>query len=118
MSGVNTLWGSFEIRNSRLLRTMLSQFAGIDFAASKEYLEQFSLWADRFEALPISFMRFFGSTSVEQVLDAMDYAVYVHDVEHVVLDNLQFMLSGQCKKHNATQLKHISLIVSLDCILF
>jgi len=30
-----------------------------------------------------------------QVLDAMEYAVYMCDVEHVVLDNLQFMLSGQ-----------------------
>ena len=41
------------------------------------------------------FLKFFGSTSIEQVLDAMDYAVYVHDVEHILLDNLQFMLSGQ-----------------------
>jgi len=38
------------------------------------------------------FLRFFGSTDVEKVLDAMEYAVYVHDVEHVVLDNLQFMM--------------------------
>ncbi len=45
-----------------------------------------------FSDLPLYWMRFHGSTSVDQVLDAMDYAVYVHDVEHVVLDNLQFML--------------------------
>ena len=32
-----------------------------------------------------------------QIVDAMDYAVYANDVEHVVLDNLQFMLSGQGK---------------------
>jgi len=25
----------------------------------------------------------------------MEYAVYVHDVEHIILDNLQFILSGQ-----------------------
>ena len=30
-----------------------------------------------------------------QVLDAMEYAVYRYDVEHVIIDNLQFMLSGQ-----------------------
>ena len=35
-----------------------------------------------------------------QVLDAMDYACYAHDVEHVVLDNLQFMLSGQGKGYD------------------
>ncbi len=34
---------------------------------------------------------------MDQVIDAMDYAVYVYDVEHIVLDNLQFMLSGQGK---------------------
>ena len=40
-------------------------------------------------------MRFYGSTEVDEVLDAMEYAVYAYDVEHVILDNLQFMLSGQ-----------------------
>lgn len=33
-------------------------------------------------------------TAPNQVLDAMDYAVYVHDVQHIILDNLQFMMSG------------------------
>ena len=28
----------------------------------------------------------------------MDYATYVHDVGHIVLDNLQFMLSGQGRR--------------------
>ena len=40
------------------------------------------------------FLRYYGSTDVDQVLDAMDYAVYVHDVQHIVLDNLQFMMSA------------------------
>jgi len=30
---------------------------------------------------------------LEDVLDAMEYAVYVSDVEHIILDNLQFMIS-------------------------
>lgn len=29
------------------------------------------------------------------MIDAMDYATYVYDVRHIVLDNLNFMLSGQ-----------------------
>jgi hypothetical protein len=41
------------------------------------------------------FLKFFGSTGLDQVLDAMDYAVYVYDVQHIILDNLQFMMSGQ-----------------------
>ncbi len=35
--------------------------------------------------------------SVDQVLDAMEYAVYAQDVEHIVLDNLQFMLGSPTK---------------------
>lgn len=38
-------------------------------------------------------MRFHGGTDVDEVLDAMDYAVYANDVEHIILDNLQFMLT-------------------------
>ena len=80
--------------------------------------ENFESVADRFEELPLHFLRFHGSSEVDevpssrshssmvvtrrvltwvgwQVLDAMDYAVYAHDVEHIILDNLQFMLSGQ-----------------------
>eukprot|EP00644_Phytophthora_capsici_P001056 jgi/Phyca11/535923/estExt2_fgenesh1_pg.C_PHYCAscaffold_430078 len=51
--------------------------------------------ADRFEALPMYFLRFFGSTDVDEVLDAMDYAVYAYDVQHILLDNVQFMMAGQ-----------------------
>lgn len=49
--------------------------------------------ADRFQALPLTFMRFHGGTDVDAVLDAMDYAVYAKDVQHIILDNLQFMLT-------------------------
>ena len=92
--GVNTLWGSFEIKNSRLARTMITQLSAIDFGLGNN-IDLFNLWADRFETLPMYFMRFFGSSSIDQVLDAMEYAVYAYDVQHIILDNLQFMLSGQ-----------------------
>ena len=90
--GVVTLWGSFEIKNFKLAKTMLSQLSGVDLSLNAHHFDHY---ADQFERLPMYFMRFFGSSSVEQVLDAMDYAVYMHDVQHVVLDNLQFMLTGQ-----------------------
>lgn len=38
--------------------------------------------------------RFFGGTDVEHVLDAMEYAVYQLEVQHIIIDNLQFMLSS------------------------
>eukprot|EP00903_Cladosiphon_okamuranus_P009922 g9419.t1 len=91
--GLSTLWGSFEIKNTRLMQKMLQQFAGRpvkDIAGSPEAL---SAVADRFQALPLSFLRFHGGTDVDEVLDAMDYAVYANDVQHIILDNLQFMLT-------------------------
>ena len=94
--GVPTLWGSFEIRNPRLARTMMMQHAAsLGITLSPDRPEHFDLVADAFERLPFHFMRFYGSSPVADVIDAMDYAVYVHDVQHVILDNLQFMLSGQ-----------------------
>lgn len=93
MQGVNTLWGSFEIKNVRLAKKMLTQYAAKDLSTATK--EEFDRVAEQFSQLPIYFLRFFGSTQLEQVLDAMEYAVYAHDVEHVVLDNLQFLLSGQ-----------------------
>ena len=92
-SGTNTLWGSFEIKNTRLIKKMLTQLVGYELDGLPH--EHFEATAERFEDLALYFMRFYGSTEVDSVLDAMEYAVYAYDVQHVVLDNLQFMLSGQ-----------------------
>ena len=86
---VPTLWGSFEIKNSRLAKKMISQYGQQDFTSN---LKDFEQTADDFEQLPLYFLRFFGMTDVNDVIDAMDYAVYVYDVQHILLDNLQFMM--------------------------
>jgi twinkle protein len=91
--GAPTLWGSFEIKNTRLLQSMMKQFH------PKELLElitpeKLDKVADRFEALPLVFMNFHGGSNLEEVLEAMDYAVYQYDIKHIVLDNLQFMMSS------------------------
>lgn len=39
----------------------------------------------------------------------MDYAVYVHDVGHVVIDNLQFMLSGQGRQAEVWDLQNAAI---------
>ena len=44
------------------------------------------------QTLPLWFLKFFGSTNLEAVVEAMRYAVRVQRVEHIILDNLQFML--------------------------
>ncbi|XP_059169236.1 twinkle mtDNA helicase-like [Physella acuta] len=89
IQGVNTLWGSFEINNARLAKTMLTQFALKNLSKN---LELFDHYADQFQTLPMYFMTFHGQESVKKVIDAMSHAVYVHDIGHVILDNLQFMM--------------------------
>ncbi|KAJ9058475.1 hypothetical protein DSO57_1011852 [Entomophthora muscae] len=90
-SGVSTLWGSFEISNTRLAKRMLFQLAGKSLEGD---LEEFNYWAESFKQLPMYFMRFFGTTRVEEVIEAMEHAVHAYDVQHVLIDNLQFMSSG------------------------
>ncbi|KAL8599976.1 hypothetical protein ACOMHN_038975 [Nucella lapillus] len=91
MQGVNTLWGSFEINNVRLGKMMLTQFAQTNLS---KRLEDFDDWASRFEELPMYFMTFFGQESIRKVIEAMAHAVYVHDIAHVIVDNLQFMMGS------------------------
>ncbi len=48
--------------------------------------------ADRFARLPLYLTDLHGSQRVERVQEAMSHAVYVHDISHVIVDNMQFML--------------------------
>eukprot|EP00978_Attheya_sp_CCMP212_P017804 scaffold47932_cov48-Attheya_sp.AAC.1 len=92
--GVNTLWGSFEIKNTRLMHKLLQQFSREPLPMGKPELQpKLELLADRFAALPLYFMKFHGGSDVDDVIDAMEYATYVHDVEHIILDNMQFMIT-------------------------
>lgn len=60
-----TLWGSFEIKNVRLMKRMLAQLGGSSPAQlSAAALEEA---ADKLDELPLYFMRFFGSTDVDKV---------------------------------------------------
>ena len=102
-NGVNTLWGSFEIKNTRLMHKLLQQFSRgpmpNDRSAKVQALE---VLADRFENLPLYFMKFHGGSDIDDVLDAMEYAAYVHDVQHIILDNMQFMISRNSPKYNSS----------------
>ena len=89
-SGAPTLWGSFEVKNSALAIKMLRQQARRRDGLPNEPRLLDAL-CDDFQRLPLHFMRFHAATEVDDVVDAMEFAAYVHDVEHVVLDNLQFM---------------------------
>lgn len=60
------MWGSFEIRNVRLARTMLQQMSGIPI---DENLNEFDKWADAFEELPIYFLTFHGQQTIKVVME-------------------------------------------------
>ncbi|XP_019762676.2 mitochondrial DNA helicase isoform X1 [Dendroctonus ponderosae] len=97
MQGVSTLWGSFEIRNARLARTMLQQMAGIPLG---ENLHLFDQLADEFQKLPIYFMTFHGQQTIKIVMEAVEHATYIHDIAHVIIDNVQFMMGiSEEQKH-------------------
>ena len=76
------------------MHKLLQQYSREPLPIGKqELLKSLDSLADRFENLPLYFMKFHGGSDVDDVLDAMDYAVYVHDVEHIILDNMQFMIT-------------------------
>ncbi|KAI8337507.1 P-loop containing nucleoside triphosphate hydrolase protein [Chlamydoabsidia padenii] len=124
-SGVPTLWGSFEIMNQRLAKKMLYQFAEKDLSL---YPDELDKWGDQFQKLPLYFLKFFSSTAIGRVLEACQQAVDKYGVQHIILDNLQFMLSQQgnssvdkwelqdraiheLRSFATTQNVHISLVV-------
>lgn len=63
---MKTLWGSFEIRNVRLAKTMLTQFANKDL---EKHIDEYNNYADEFEKLPLYFMTFHGQQTVKNVLE-------------------------------------------------
>ena len=98
MQGVRTLWGSFEVKNVRLLKMMMTQFAKMRI---EDDLESFDIVADAFSTLPMFFMDFHGEQSLSSVLDTMSHAVAQHNINHILIDNLQFMIGNECNKRLA-----------------
>lgn len=76
---------------------MLNQFAKTDLTQKTESLEYF---INEFDKLPLKMMKYYGATDPDELFATLDYAVYEHDVAHIVLDNLQFMLQFQNRSDN------------------
>jgi len=107
---VPTLWGSFEVKNEILATTMLYQYTRQN--VEKMSREDLQLSLNDLGDHPLYFMKFFGSTDLSVLFNTLDYAVYTYDVSHIVLDNLQFMLSGQGRNVNKFDLQD-NVIASL-----
>ncbi|XP_055385981.1 mitochondrial DNA helicase [Condylostylus longicornis] len=89
LQGVSTLWGSFEIRNVRLATTLLRQYVGYPL---NDKIEEFEHWSKAFEKLPMYFLTFHGQQSIKVVMEAIEHAQYIYDIQHVIIDNVQFMM--------------------------
>ncbi|KAK8379163.1 hypothetical protein O3P69_019186 [Scylla paramamosain] len=87
--GVPTLWGSFEVSVVRLCEVMLQQYSG---SPLPQDLHQFNTLASQFSTLPLHFLTYHGQHDVKAVVKAMREAVQVWGVQHIIIDNLQFML--------------------------
>ncbi|CAH8495729.1 unnamed protein product [Heterobilharzia americana] len=91
--GVPTLWGSFEMPLRKVCKTLVQQFAGepLDPPVPSRIAD----WARMFsQNVPIYFMNLHGSQSVSEVLKTMEVGVKDVGVEHIVIDNIQFLLGA------------------------
>ena len=71
---------------------MMSQFIK-DKITDK--IDLFEVNAPKFGNLPLWFMNYHGSTNIEEIISTIEYAIYAHGISHIILDNLQFILSDQ-----------------------
>lgn len=59
---------------------MLIQYAAKNL---EKNIHEFKYFADKFSELPLYFMKFYGTTQLDNVLEAMEYAVYGMIPTHV-----------------------------------
>ncbi|CAL1297724.1 unnamed protein product [Larinioides sclopetarius] len=89
--GLPTLWANFEIPNVKLVKTMVMQFSKQNLIGQ---VEAFDLWAEKFEKIPMSFIDFEGGgRTFQEILQIMERAVESYNIQHLVVDNLQYMLN-------------------------
>eukprot|EP00981_Chlorochromonas_danica_P015560 scaffold13271_cov179-Ochromonas_danica.AAC.3 len=111
--GASTLWGSFEVRNTRLVLKMIQQsYRGSHSKALVDLLpEELDKILDDFEILPLQFMNFFGATHIESIIEAMEYTVEKDDVHHFIIDNLQFLMPRIAAKSSFEKYDYQDLII-------
>lgn len=73
---------------------MLTQFSELNL---KKHKQSFDMVADQFMELPLYYMSFHGSTNINQVLGTITYSIEKYGINFIVIDTLQFLLSGQAE---------------------
>ena len=92
---VPTLWGSFEIKNDKLASLFLMQLAHKDLRQAD--IKQIEYYSDQFEKFPLFFLKFHGAQNIDEIMNSINFAVTNHDIQVIVLDNLQFMTGYNSK---------------------
>ncbi|TGZ71498.1 hypothetical protein CRM22_002615 [Opisthorchis felineus] len=91
--GVATLWGSFEMPLRKICRTLIHQYAGENLSIASPL--RVAQWASMFsEAVPMCFMNYHGSQPETEVFKTMEEGIQKFGVEHILIDNLQFLLGA------------------------
>ncbi|KAK6731611.1 hypothetical protein RB195_007838 [Necator americanus] len=94
--GVRTLFCSFEMPEEKILKWMLVQYAGVPLYRA-EYSSTIDMWLDKFERTrgPLTIMKTieFRDKSINQIAAAISNHVINSGCQHVVIDNLQFLVN-------------------------
>ncbi|KAL6723750.1 hypothetical protein Aduo_018723 [Ancylostoma duodenale] len=94
--GVRTLFCSFEMPEEKILKWMLVQYAGVPLYRV-EYSSAIDMWLDKFERTkgPLTIMKTteFREKSINQIAAAIRSQVINSGCQHVVIDNLQFLVN-------------------------
>lgn len=94
LSGVPTLWGSFEIGSPGLIRKMIKQYSNYEINQNPEVAAD---WVDKLAELPLYLLDYSDNVVFDDLIGAMEYACHAYDVQHIILDNLQFFMGTQFK---------------------
>jgi len=89
-SNVRTLFGSFEVKPSKLMaKTMLPQFDGLRKSENEESCDY-----DRFEDVPMYFAPHTRSENPVQFINMLHRAQREVQPGHIIIDNLQFIMGA------------------------
>uniref|UniRef100_A0A915AV93 SF4 helicase domain-containing protein n=2 Tax=Parascaris univalens TaxID=6257 RepID=A0A915AV93_PARUN len=93
--GVRTLFCSFEMPDEKILKWMLVQYAALPLYRV-EHHPSVEMWLDRFERtkgdLVIMKVDEFRDKTISQIAAAIKSQVIAGGIQHVVIDNLQFLI--------------------------
>uniref|UniRef100_A0A914V0W1 SF4 helicase domain-containing protein n=1 Tax=Plectus sambesii TaxID=2011161 RepID=A0A914V0W1_9BILA len=101
--GVRTLLCSFEMKTEKVLKWMEVQYTGLPLHQQK-YQSDVDVWMDKFERTSgklyvMNVDAYIGKT-VKEVADAIRSQVETARIQHIVIDNLQYLMGSTISTSN------------------